>query len=84
MKYWKKGGNQNEGGDRREGNHTKKLGSLQIVIVEIICTLINQMGLGWIFRTKMINCHLRINLCRQAKKGESGQKTCCGMNFNDE
>ena len=53
MKYWKKGGNQNEGGDRREGNHTKKLGSLQIVIVEIICTLIDQMGLGWIFQTKM-------------------------------
>ena len=40
MKYWKKGGNKNEGGDRREGNHTKELGSLQIVIVEIICALI--------------------------------------------
>ena len=42
MKYWKKGGNKNEGGDGREGNHTKELGSLQIVIVEIICTLIDQ------------------------------------------
>ena len=53
MKYRKKGGDKNEGGDRRKGNHTKELGSLQIVIVEIICTLIDQMGLGWIFRTKM-------------------------------
>ena len=40
MKYWKKGGNKKAGSDRREGNHTKELGSLQIVIVEIICTLI--------------------------------------------
>ena len=40
MKYWKKGGNKNEGGDRREGNHTKELGSLHVVIVKIICTLI--------------------------------------------
>ena len=53
MKYWKKGGNQNEGGDRREGNYTKELGSLQIVSVEIICTLIDQMGLGWIFQKKI-------------------------------
>ena len=54
MKYWKKGGNKNEGGDRRKGNHTKELGSLQIAIIEIICTLMDQMGLGWIFQTKMI------------------------------
>ena len=53
MKYWKKGGNKNEGGDRREGNHTEELGSLQIVIVEIICTLINQTGLDWIFQRKI-------------------------------
>ena len=79
MKYWKKGGDKNEGGDRREGNHTKELGSLQIVIVEIICTLIykaDRSDGAWLDlpneNDNIIICHLRVNLCRQAKKCESG------------
>ena len=80
MKYWKKGGNKNEGGDRREGNYTKELGSLQIVIVESIRTIssikADRSDGTWLDlpnkNDNIIICHLRVNLCRQAKKCESG------------